>query len=1373
MIRTFRYVLRKFYFASALLLITLAAVVQSGRMLAPLVSDYRDQVADYIGQRLNARVVLQDLQLQWDGMKPVVSLAGLSVTSFTDEPIVAVDEAYFRLDLLRSLSRWQLAWGNVDLNGTRLVFQQTREGFWHIPGLDSGNTSAQPEKARSGFLLDMLLLVDRMEFRHTHLAFHFYNGQQVALDSPSLLLENEQQFHRIELKVDVEGRGEAVHLVLESEGDPRDQPRFALKGYLALHDFPTSEPFIAAGGLLLGDVTLGRVTSEGGLNAKLWFNSRAGNEGYDVHGQLDLQTLSVPFFDKHYRLDHFSTGINGYWLRSGAWQMMLPNLNARLQDTRIEGVNLAMSAAGQQAPMVVQLDQFPLQDALAGVNESGLLKDSGVLQVLNTLNPQGYLDRIRFELPLRDPAAWRVEAMANNVSVSAWNGVPALTGVNGYVQAHQRGGFINLISRDDFSMHYVPTYSEAMHYQQAQGQIAWWLQPENKQIYVNSGAIHLRSEHEEATGYLWLAIPWHNPGADLDLYLHIGAKHLAAAEYKKYVPATVPPNLSEWLQASIGGDNPGVANEAGFVFRGTLNTPENNARSYQLYLDLENASLDYHADWPALTALKGRLLVDDEMIDASVFSGKLYESDLSGVHIATRPNPYDEGALLTITGDVAGIASDGLRVLREGYMRELIGSNMDSWYFQGTHRTRVDIAVPLLAEAKGSSQQVDVSFDMPLVGMENLSLYLRDVDGQIRYSSEEGLRSDRLTALLFDQPVTATLETRKEDNAQSTLIHLDGRVDADDLAGWASRPEILFFKGLVPYQATVAIAHQGDAADSESDNRTLVSVIAKSNLAGALVDLPEPFAKPIEAERDFSVQLDIGSQQTEAFIDYRLDEVTPLVQARFMTSSGEDTQLLNADVTIAGEAVLQAEPQFRVSGYVESVDINAWLQVRDRYEVYQRQIQEQPGSVTEEFTALSDAPGMVVGLPLHIDVLLGQQALGPLALENIALNAWRQSDAWQLTFNNPVLKGSVRLPDARSIPMAIAIDELHLTRELLGDSNPASEDEQARTLAASLTDTASQFDPRSLPRADVAVQALYLEGHNYGDWSLQVRPDNSGVMFNRIRGNLRGIAVSGVPATETANIADSSPLSGAQIYWSTGDEGHRTRFVGVLTATDMAEVMREWEKPDILESSNAVYQVDLEWPGAPGQFSLKTLRGDIDLALEEGRFNRSTGAGEGVLRLLSLVNFDTLARRLRLDFSDLYKTGLAFDSIQGRIHFDNGQLQLTEPLLVEGPSSRLQLAGTIDLQQETIDARLVAALPVAGNLTFLAALATGLPAAAGIYLVSKIFRKQVNQATSVSYTIRGNWDDPVMKFDRLFESEESLRQNVSNRREEAEESNND
>jgi hypothetical protein len=37
----------------------------------------------------------------------------------------------------------------------------------------------------------------------------------------------------------------------------------------------------------------------------------------------------------------------------------------------------------------------------------------------------------------------------------------------------------------------------------------------------------------------------------------------------------------------------------------------------------------------------------------------------------------------------------------------------------------------------------------------------------------------------------------------------------------------------------------------------------------------------------------------------------------------------------------------------------------------------------------------------------------------------------------------------------------------------------------------------------------------------------------------------------------------------------------------------------------------------------------------------------------------------------------------------------------------------------------------------------------------------VDQATSISYSIKGSWDDPQMSFDRLFESGESLRESVN------------
>jgi uncharacterized protein YhdP len=227
----------------------------------------------------------------------------------------------------------------------------------------------------------------------------------------------------------------------------------------------------------------------------------------------------------------------------------------------------------------------------------------------------------------------------------------------------------------------------------------------------------------------------------------------------------------------------------------------------------------------------------------------------------------------------------------------------------------------------------------------------------------------------------------------------------------------------------------------------------------------------------------------------------------------------------------------------------------------------------------------------------------------------------------------------------------------------------------------------------------------------------------------------------------------------------QTRFIGSLDAGDMAEVLRAWDKPDTLESRRAHYGADLFWPGSPQDFKLVNLGGEMSIDIEQGSFKRDASAGDGLLRLMSILNFDTLARRLRFDFSDLYKSGLAYDTVKGKVRFNQGVLVFEEPLVVRTASSGMQMAGSIDVRNETLDTRLVATLPVAGNMTFYAALATGLPAAAGIYIVSKLFKKQVDQATSVSYTIKGSWDEPKMRFDRLFESEKSLRDSVNKKEE--------
>jgi uncharacterized protein YhdP len=106
--------------------------------------------------------------------------------------------------------------------------------------------------------------------------------------------------------------------------------------------------------------------------------------------------------------------------------------------------------------------------------------------------------------------------------------------------------------------------------------------------------------------------------------------------------------------------------------------------------------------------------------------------------------------------------------------------------------------------------------------------------------------------------------------------------------------------------------------------------------------------------------------------------------------------------------------------------------------------------------------------------------------------------------------------------------------------------------------------------------------------------------------------------------------------------------------------------------------------------------------------------------------------------------------MKGGLVFDAGNMSFDPPLVVKMPSGRFKMNGTANLIREDIDANLVTTLPVGTNLPWVAALVGGLPAAAGVYITGKIFEKQVDKLSSISYHITGPWDDPEVDVEKIF-----------------------
>jgi uncharacterized protein YhdP len=222
-----------------------------------------------------------------------------------------------------------------------------------------------------------------------------------------------------------------------------------------------------------------------------------------------------------------------------------------------------------------------------------------------------------------------------------------------------------------------------------------------------------------------------------------------------------------------------------------------------------------------------------------------------------------------------------------------------------------------------------------------------------------------------------------------------------------------------------------------------------------------------------------------------------------------------------------------------------------------------------------------------------------------------------------------------------------------------------------------------------------------------------------------------------------------------------SRFNGVVSGNNIEQVFVNLQAPPLLKSQASRVVIDWQWQGSPAAFAVNPRHGTIGINMKQGVFfQNKSSASTGVLRLLGLFNFNTWARRLKFDFSDVYKKGVTFDQVTGELLFNKGLIYFKNPLVVKSPSSEFTMAGVISYPEENLDAVLVTTLPVSGNLTVAAALAAGLPAAVGVYIVSKIFKPQVDKVSSLTYSVKGNWNDPKVEFVNVFNKDLNVQESA-------------
>jgi len=465
-----------------------------------------------------------------------------------------------------------------------------------------------------------------------------------------------------------------------------------------------------------------------------------------------------------------------------------------------------------------------------------------------------------------------------------------------------------------------------------------------------------------------------------------------------------------------------------------------------------------------------------------------------------------------------------------------------------------------------------------------------------------------------------------------------------------------------------------------------------SSLLGVALELPAPFGKRAELRRDTSLRMSLDDGPRRYTVKHG-----DLAALNFQVPDGDWLRGGGELVLGGGPANARNGAGLYIRGRLSELDLNAWQATLNQY-----------GEVAkgQSATALFKRAQIDVG---HFRGF-GQQ------IDGLGIDLRRVSDAWSLGLVSSKVAGTLLRSDDEATPIVVSLDHLRLPVP-----TPSTERDKRK-------DPLATVDPASFPPMNIAIREVWLGADLLGPWSLNMRPSADGVALNSLDLGLKGLNVAG----------------------SGGWGASRSWYKGRLQGENLSNVLVAWGFAPTVSSESFRLDADAHWPGSPAFVALERLSGNMSARLQNGQFSEVDG-GAQALRVFGLLNFNSIGRRLRLDFSDLFGKGLSYDRIRAEMSANNGVFLTKEPITITGPSSNLELAGRLDMVRDRIDATLLVTLPVSNNLP-LAALIAGAPAIGGaLFVVDKLLGNRVARFASVQYKVEGPWRSPEITFDKPFE----------------------
>jgi uncharacterized protein (TIGR02099 family) len=723
--------------------------------------------------------------------------------------------------------------------------------------------------------------------------------------------------------------------------------------------------------------------------------------------------------------------------------------------------------------------------------------------------------------------------------------------------------------------------------------------------------------------------------------------------------------------------------DAKIIYHGTLQDfPfKQDQGVFQAKVEVTDSHFKFGKQWPALTELDVSLLFENQGLSFNGHKGQLLDAVLTD--FSATIDTLSKGAILNVDATAQASGQQALQLIQQSDLADTLGKTLEQVQVTGPLTAQLNLHIPLSGDGISTKGQVTLTDNQ--VFLPSLNLLLEQTNGTVSFVNEQ-VKVSELQAMLLNQPIEVALIGQKQDSGYQTDINLTGDWQVAPLLESYQPGLSQYLSGGSNWQASVAVTIPKEGYQYSAE---IVSDLTQLNS-----DFPAPFAKTAEQSLPFVLSSQ-GNQQASSIKISLGDEV------RFNGNlPHQDMQFSRAHLAVGNFDRMGMGLGFSISAQLDELDTAPW------YEAIDSLISGTPK--TEK--PLLEAPKRIY-INANTAIVASQK------LNDLQIVAKNTDDSWLLDINAKQARIELALYKDwlnRGVNINADFIELSTWQEPKTDINTDSDPNSSPLTFTAEIDT--------LPPVIFSCNRCRFMGNDLGKIDFNLSRSATGMKIESLR------------------LSNTQGLFYGRGDWFLVDGKSSTRLEGEFSSSDFGAFLKGFNFNSGIKDSKAHSTFDLSWQRAPYEFNFETLNGQIDWRLTDGYLTEVTDKGS---RIFSLLSLESLVRKLRLDFRDVFTKGFFYDKITGSFQVDNG-IAYTQDTVVDGGAGEIDMLGYTDLNAQQLNYQIDFTPNVTSSLPVIVAWMVNPVTAIAALAIDQVLTS-AKVISNIKFSLTGSFDEPILK----------------------------